>query len=191
MQDDAFVRLCSPEMIKLALIYSMKHKKSKNTSSVKNTAEFINSTIYEKKKFILKEYGLNISKCLFIPYNIMPHGFVLDIDGILEKHKDYFFFVDSGDNNNIVVPNDQSADNMLGICNIVYGFFFAIKELKTSEKELYLMALRDSVVSNVVFEQRVEFPKIISKAIEYGYLETSQSNRTCCQSKLKVSDFVK
>ena len=180
MQNDAFVRLCSPEMIKLALVYSMKHKKNKNTSSVKNIAEFLNSIIYEKKKFILKENGLNISKSLFIPYNIMPHGFLLDIDGILERHRDCFFFVDSSDNNNIVVQNEQSADNMLSICNIVCGFFLAIKELQTSENELYLMALFDSVVSNVVFEQRVEFPKIISKAVEYGYLDVQ-----------KVSDFAK
>jgi len=189
MQDDAFARLCSPEMIKFALIYSMKHRKSKNAGSVKNIAEFINSIIYEKKKFMLKEYGLNITKSLFIPYDIMPHGFLLDIDSILEKHKDCFFFVDSGDNNNIVFTNDKSADNTLGICNIVCGFFLAIKELKTSENEIYLMALFDSVVSNVVFEQRVEFPKIIAKAIEYGYFETSQSNHTCHQSQLKVSDL--
>jgi len=163
MQDYAFVRLCSPEMIKLALIYSMKHKNSRNAGSVKNIAEFINSIIYEKKKFMLKEYGLNITKSLFIPYNIMPRGFLLDIDGILEKHKDCFFFVDSDDNNNIVVTNDKSAENSLGICNIVCGFFLAIKELKTSGNELYLMALFDSVVSNMVFEQRVEFPKILQK----------------------------
>jgi len=139
---------------------------------------------------MLKAYGLNISKSLFIPYNIMPHGFLLNIDGILDKHKDCFFFVDSGDNDNIVLPNNKSADNTLGICNIVCGFFLAIQALKTLENELYLMALFDSVVSNVVFEQRVEFPKIIAKAVEYGYFEKSGSNHTNCQSELKVSDFV-
>jgi len=190
MKDDAFANLCSPEMIKLALIYSMKHKKGRNTSSVKNIAEFINSIIYEKKKFMLKAYGLNISKSLFIPYNIMPHGFLLDIDGILDKHQDCFFFVDSGDNDNIVLPNKKSADKTLGICNIVCGFFLAIQALKTLENELYLMALFDSVVSNVVFEQRVEFPKIIAKAVEYGYFEKSVSDHTNFQSELKVSDFV-
>jgi len=178
MNTNAFESLCSPEMIKLALIYSMKHKKSKNTSSVKNIAEFINSIIYEKKKIMLKAYGLNISKSLFVPYNIMSPGFLRDIDSILEEHKDCFFFVDSDDNNNIVLPNDKSADNTLGICNIVCGFFLAINELKNSENELYLMSLFDSVVSNVVFEQRVEFPKIISKAIEYGYFEKSKSKHT-------------
>jgi len=187
MNDDAFARLCGPEMIKLALIYSMKHKKNKNTSSVKNIAEFINSIIYEKKKVMLKGCGLNISKSLFVPYNIMPQGFLRDIDGILEEHKDCFFFVDSDDNNNIVLPSDKSADNTLGICNIVCGFFLAIKELQTSENELYLMSLFDSVVSNVVFEQRVEFPKIIAKAVEYGYFEKSQCNDT----KINASEFVK
>jgi hypothetical protein len=191
MQNDTFSSLGSPEMIKLAIIFSMKQKKSKHTSSVKNIAEFINCIIYEKKKLTLKEDGVNISKSLFIPYSIMSHDFLVDIDHILDTHQECFFFVDSSDKNNIVFPDTKFGHKTLGICNIVCGFFLAIKDLLTEENELYLMALFDSVVSNVVFEQRVEFSKIITKAMEYGYLGKGQLSGTPDFKTIKKSEIVK
>jgi len=64
----------------------------------------------------------------------------------------------------------------ISICNVVCGFFLSVKEMFKGDNEAYLMALFDSVVSNVVFEQRVEFSVIIKKSIEYGYIPKSTPN---------------
>jgi len=52
-------------------------------------------------------------------------------------------------------------------------FFPLRQEMFKGDNEAYLTALFDSVVSNVVFEQRVEFSVIIKKAIEYKYIPKS------------------
>jgi len=165
-----FDRICNSEMIKLAIIYILKHRKTEYTTSVSAMARLINIIIYEKQRLIIKEDGINICKSLFIPYNIMSKENLSDVNAVLANFDNCDFFVDSDGKNNIIYPDEFFSRNTISLCNVVGGFFLAIKKMFKGDNEAYLTALFDSVVSNVVFEQRVEFSVIIQKAIDYGYI---------------------
>jgi len=173
-QSNEFDRICDSKMIKLAIIYILNQKKTRYTTSVSAMAELINSIIYEKQKLIIKEDGINICKSLFIPYNIMSNDNLSDVNMVLTNFENCDFFVDSDGKNNIIYPDHKFPNKTISICNVVCGFFLSVKEMFKGDNEAYLTALFDSVVSNVVFEQRVEFPVIIKRAIEYGYIPKSK-----------------
>ena len=163
-------RIYAPEMIQLALLCILTVKKGTHTKSPASLAAFISSITYEPRKLVVTEDGIYITKTLFIPFNIMSRETLADAQSILEIEQDRNIFVDAGSKNNIVYSFSKRESSVLGIGSIVCGFFLAIKSLIAEKNETYLMALFDTVVSKIVFEQRVEFYKIVSQCFEHGYV---------------------
>jgi len=163
-------RIYAPEMIQLALMCILTVKKGAHTKSPASLAAFISSITYEPRKLVVTEDGIYITKTLFIPFNIMSRETLADAQSILEIEQDRNIFVDADSKNNIVYSFSKRESSVLGIGSIVCGFFLAIKSLIAEKNETYLMALFDTVVSKIVFEQRVEFYKIVSQCFEHGYV---------------------
>ena len=122
-------RIWNSEMIKLAIIYIINHRKTQYTTSVSAIAKLINSIIYEKQRLIIKEDGINICKSLFIPYNIMSKENLSDVNIVLANFDKCDFFVDSDGKNNIIYPDDKFSRKKISICNVVCGFSLSVKEM--------------------------------------------------------------
>jgi len=166
-----------PEMIKLSLLCILTVKKCKHTKSPASLAAFISSIMYEPRKLVVTDEGIYITNTLFIPFNIMSRETLMDAQSILEMDQERNIFVDVGSKNNIVYSFSKRESSVLGIGSIVCGFFLAIKSLILDKNEIYLLALFDTVVSKIVFEQRVEFYKIVSLCFEHGYVSRSAERR--------------
>jgi len=165
-----FSRLYSTDMIKLSMMCILTVKKSKHTKSPSSLAAFINFITYEPRTLVVTEDGVYITKTLFIPFNIMPRSVLMDVNAVLEVEHERNIFVDVDSKNNIVYSLSKRESSVLGIGSIVCGFFLAVKSITTEKNEIYVLALFDSVVSKIVFEQRVEFCKIVGMCFEHGYV---------------------
>jgi len=153
-------QIYGPHTIKLALLCVLTVKKNRHTNSPSSLASFINTITFEPRKLVITEDGLRITKSLFVPFNIMTAATLKDVNHILEIENNRNIFVDVENKNNVVYRDKSNDANVFGIGNIVYGLFLLIQDLTKDKNQIYLMALFDTVVSKIVFEQRVEFCNI-------------------------------
>jgi len=172
-------RIYGPHTIKLALLCVLTVKKNRHTNSLSSLASFINTITFESRKLVITEDGIRITKSLFIPFNIMTADILEDISYILEIKPNRNIFVDADNKNNVVYRDKISDINVLGIGNIVCGLFLLIKGLSRNKNQIYLMAFFDTVVSKIVFEQRVEFCNIVGMCVDYGYVSKKNTVALC------------
>jgi len=170
--------LFAPTVLKLALLEALQ-KDSKNMSSMHHLDNFANRLTFEKKHIILNETGVSLSQSLFVPFGIMDQGLLNNISQLLESSNTRCVFNDTNKRESVVFALEHVE--ILGVVDVISAFFLIMNDASDISKKRPenacmadgMLSAFDVLLKSICFKQRVDYPTVIQKCIDYGYGDMS------------------